>query len=59
MYWAVKNTNNAGNTIKQRIKIISVPAGNIAIGEIIVSVSIGQRYNPFVEKFMQNPFRLS
>jgi len=56
MYWAVKNTNNAGNTIIQRMKIMSVPAGKIAIGEIIVSISIGQRYNPFVEKFMQNPF---
>ena len=59
MYCAVKKTNNAGNTIIQRMKIISVPAGNIANGEIIVSFSIGQRYKSFVEKFVQNPLRLS
>jgi hypothetical protein len=59
MYWAVKNTKSAGITIKHKIKIISVPAGKIAKGEINVSKSIGQRYNPFVEKFMQNPTRIT
>jgi iron-sulfur cluster assembly protein len=54
MYCAVKNTSKAGKTIKQRMKITSVPAGKMAIGVMKLNEIIQQRYKAFVEKYTQN-----
>jgi hypothetical protein len=55
MYCAVKNTSNAGNTIKQSKKMVSVPAGKMAKGVNATRNSIQQRYKAFIDKFTYFP----